>query len=360
VAAADHELVQVLDEKGQVLAETPELAPDRLLQIHEAMLTVRRVDQRCMKLQRQGRIGFYGTSTGEEACAVGSAAALNHDDWVFPALRQGGVLLYRGWPIRRWFDHLFGNAASVERGRSMPCHYSDRELGQVAWSSCMATQLPHAVGMAYAAKLKGHSRIAAAYLGDGATSEGDFHVAMNFAAVWKAPVVFICHNNQWAISVPFAKQSGSATVHAKAAAYGMPGVRVDGNDVLAVYQATADAAQRARSGGGPTLIEGLTYRMEGHSSSDDPTRYRDEAEVRKWEARDPIRRFEAFLIGSGATDRAELDATDDRIGQAIDEAVRAAEAEPASDRRTLIEEVYAVVPWHLEEQFAALGGRGAD
>ena len=346
------ELRQVLDERGEASAEAPKIEPETLLRMYRAMAAARRIDGRCMKLQRQGRIGFYGTCRGEEAAAVGSAAALRDEDWVFPALRQGAVMLYRGWPIERWFDHLFGNARSVEQGRSMPCHYSDRAVNQVSWSSCMATQLPHAVGMAYAARLRGDDVIAAAYMGDGATSEGDFHTALNFAGVWRTPTVFICNNNQWAISVPFERQSGSATVQAKAAAYGMPGVRVDGNDILAVYQAVADASARARAGDGPTLIEAVTFRMDGHSTSDDPTKYRDEALVAEWEKRDPLARFAKYLVVEGVASPDDLEAIHTAVEAEIDAAIKSAEAVGPPPPRSLIEGVYATPPWHLEEQFA--------
>ncbi len=348
MAAAD--LVQYLDEKGQPSPHAPSIPEKTLVRMYRAMATNRRVDERCMKLQRQGRIGFYGAATGEEAAAIGSAAALRDEDWVFPALRQAGIMLYRGWPIEKWFHHLFATRDAVEKGRSMPCHYSDRSVNQVSWSSCMATQLPHAVGMAYAARYKGDETIAAAYLGDGATSESDFHTAMNFAGVWKAPVVFICNNNQWAISVPFSKQSGSETVHVKAQAYGFPGVRVDGNDVLAVYETTKQAVERARAGEGPTLIEAVTYRIRGHSTSDDPSKYRDEAEVEAWKRRDPLARFQKYLVMGGVLTPDDLEAMHEEIEEEISEAIERAEASGPPSLETMVDDVYETRPWHLDEQ----------
>ncbi|MDX1611625.1 MAG: thiamine pyrophosphate-dependent enzyme, partial [Candidatus Thermoplasmatota archaeon] len=312
------------------------------------------------KLQRQGRIGFYGACRGEEAAAVGSAAALREDDWVFPALRQGAVMLYRGWPVEKWFHHLFGTRQAVEKGRSMPCHYSDRSVNTVSWSSCMATQLPHAVGMAYAAKLKGEDTVAAGYLGDGATSEGDFHMAMNFAGVWKTPTVFICNNNQWAISVPFAKQTAAETIAQKAQAYGIPGVRVDGNDILAVYEATQEAVERARAGEGPTLIEAVTYRITGHSTSDDPTKYRNEAEVDQWRNRDPLARFSKYLVTRGAATPSDLETLHGEIEQEIEQAIQRAEAADPPVVSGMVEDVYAKVPWHLQEQLEDITQYGGD
>ena len=349
------ERTPILREDGTVdKARDPNLSDAALTRLHEGMRLIRLLDERCMNLQRQGRIGFFGTTTGEEAAVVGSIAPLSDDDWVFPALRQGGALLYRGFPLRKYFAHLYGNAESVELGRSMPCHYSDATYNFVTWSSSMATQLPHAVGMAYAARYRRTGQVAMGYLGDGASSEGDFHVAMNFAGVWKAPVVLFCNNNQWAISVPFARQTASGSVAVKAQAYGFPGVRLDGNDVLGVYAATKEAVERARRGEGPTLIEAVTYRMQGHSSSDDPTRYRSQAEVDAWKRRDPLPRFEAYLRQRGILDDAKLAALDERLKAGIEDAIQHAERTAAPPTESLVEEVYAEVPWHLKAQYAEL------
>jgi pyruvate dehydrogenase E1 component alpha subunit/2-oxoisovalerate dehydrogenase E1 component alpha subunit len=353
--AGEPDRAPILREDGSVdEARDPDLPPALLLRMYRTMSLVRTLDERCMNLQRQGRIGFYGTATGEEAAAVGSAAAVRDGDWLFPALRQGGALLSRGFPLASYFLHMFGARASVEKGRSMPMHFSNREQRFVTWSSSMATQLPHAVGMAYAARLKGTGEIAVGYMGDGATSEGDFHVALNFAGVWRAPIVFLCNNNQWAISVPFSKQTASGTVAVKARAYGFPGLRVDGNDVLGVYVATREAAERARAGDGPTLIEALTYRIQGHSSSDDPTRYRSAEEVDAWRRRDPLARFRTYL------ERRRLWTTHDeekllaQLNDEITEAIRVAEAAPPPETRDLVEDVYAQTPWHLRAELAEL------
>ncbi|HVL48362.1 MAG TPA: thiamine pyrophosphate-dependent enzyme [Candidatus Thermoplasmatota archaeon] len=346
----------ILREDGTLApgAEVPKLADDALRAMYVAMLRTRLLDERCMLLQRQGRIAFYGASTGEEAAVIGTASAVEPSDWIFPALRQSGALLMRGFPLEGYFNHMFGNGSSIEKGRSMPMHFSDRTYHFVTWSSSMATQLPHAVGMAYAAKIKGEKTVALGYLGDGASSESDFHHALNFAAVWKTPVVFVLQNNGWAISVPTSKQTASATFAQKALAYGMPGVRVDGNDVLACYAAAKEAADRARRGEGPTLIEAVTYRIQGHSSSDDPTRYRPSAEVETWKRRDPIARFHAFLVAKGVWDAAREEKASAEIIAAIDAAIKAAEAAPPPAFETLIEEVYEKPTPRLERELAAL------
>lgn len=345
----------ILREDGTVdKARDPNLDDVTLTRLYEGMRLIRLLDERCMNLQRQGRIGFFGTTTGEEAAVIGSIAPLPDDDWAFAALRQGGALLYRGFTLRKYFAHLYGNAESVELGRSMPCHYSDRTHNFVTWSSSMATQLPHAVGMAYGAKYKHTGQIAIGYLGDGASSEGDFHVAANFAAVQKVPVIFFCNNNQWAISVPFARQTASGSVAIKASAYGFPGVRLDGNDILGVYVATREAAARARAGDGPTLIEAVTYRMLGHSSSDDPTRYRSQAEVDAWKRRDPLVRFERYLLERGVLTPEKMTAIDERLKAGIEDAIQHAEKTAAPPTQSLIEEVFAEVPWHLKAQYAEM------
>jgi pyruvate dehydrogenase E1 component alpha subunit len=354
--------VQPFEDRAPILREDgsvdkkrdPDLPDATLLRMYESMRLVRVLDERCMNLQRQGRIAFFGTTTGEEAAVVGSAVPLGDEDWIFPALRQGGALLYRGFPLRKYFAHMFGNAESVELGRSMPCHFSDRAENFVSWSSSMATQLPHAVGMAYGAKLKKTGQVAMGYMGDGATSEGDFHHALNFAGVWKVPAVFFCHNNQWAISVPFRMQTASGSIAVKARAYGFPGVRIDGNDVLGVVVAVREAVERARRGEGPTLIEAVTYRMQGHSSSDDPTRYRSPEEVAEWAKKDPLARFRTYLGNRGLWDDAKEAELVERLNARISEAIAAAEAAGPPPTESLIEEVFEEPTWLLREQYAQL------
>jgi pyruvate dehydrogenase E1 component alpha subunit/2-oxoisovalerate dehydrogenase E1 component alpha subunit len=336
-----------------------DLADEELLRLYRGMVRIRVMDSRLLNMQRQGRIGFYGTATGEEAAVIGSVAAFRPTDWIFPALRQGGALVYRGFPAVLYVAQCIGNAMDPLKGRQMPCHASARAQNVVAWSSVIGTQLSQAAGAAIAAKIRGDDTVIAGYLGDGATSTPEFHVALNFAAVRDAPVVFLCQNNQWAISVPFRKQTAAAGIAEKAVAYGIPGVRVDGNDVLAVYAATREAVERARGGGGPTLLELLTYRRRGHSSSDDPTRYRDEAEVTEWEARDPIERFAARLGGRGLLDGKGREEIEREISAEIGDAIREAEAGETLTAESLFDDVYAERPASLREQAEAVRGRRA-
>ena len=354
----DETLRRVLDDEGREIATPPAVPDDDLRALHRHMLKMRLLDQRMLSLQRQGRIGFYGMATGQEASVTGSAYPLKASDWVFHALRETGVCLWRGTTVQEFICQLIGNSGDVLLGRQMPMHFSDRRVNSVAWSSVIGTQLPHAMGAAYAAKLLGHDTVCVGYIGDGGTSIGDFHAAMNFAAVWKTPNVFFCQNNQWAISVPSSKQTCSESMAIKADAYGMPGIRVDGNDLLAVIAAQREAVDRARSGGGPTFIESVTFRMGGHSSSDDPTRYRDPEVVKTWEQRDPVARFGTWLRGKGLLVDADLEPWTAEINDEISAAITAAEALPPPAIETIFTDVYAEMPAHLQEQMKYAQARG--
>jgi len=281
---------------------------------------------------------------------TGSAYVLRDTDWVFPALREMGVSLWRGTTFRQIVCQLIGNGGDVLIGRQMPCHFSDRNVRSVAWSSVIGTQLVHAMGAAWAAKLKRTSDVMMGYMGDGASSSADFHAAANFAGVYSLPVVFFCQNNQWAISVPLTQQTASSSIAIKAVAYGFPGVRVDGNDLFAVIAATREAVERARSGKGPTLVEAVTFRMGGHSSSDDPTRYRDAGTVTEWERRDPLVRLRSHLESQGIVEKGETEAWTQALNDEIGAAVREAEAYPPPPLETLFSDVYATMPAHIAEQ----------
>src|SRR4051812_29438635 len=330
--------------------EAPPMPRETLLRLYREMVRLRTLDERMMTLQRQGRVGFYGACTGQEAATLASAIALDASDWIFPALREGGAMLLRGFPLVPYLCQIFGNAGDETKGRQMPSHMASKSVNQVSWSSCIGTQLPQAVGAAMAARIKGDRTVIAAYMGDGATSEGDFHVALNFAGVFKAPVVFICQNNHWAISVPTAKQTASESIAVKAGAYGMPGVKVDGNDAVAVYGAVKEAADRARSGGGPTLVECETYRIGAHSSSDDPTRYRDENEVTAWKKRDPIELLRARLASQGMWSALDEDVLRGKLLDEVNAAIAEAEKKPDPPREGLFDDVYSAMPWFLREQ----------
>jgi pyruvate dehydrogenase E1 component alpha subunit/2-oxoisovalerate dehydrogenase E1 component alpha subunit len=334
--------------------ETPPMPRETLLRLYREMVRLRTLDERMMTLQRQGRVGFYGACTGQEAATLASAIALLPSDWIFPALREGGAMLLRGFPLVPYLCQIFGNAGDETKGRQMPSHMASRSVNQVSWSSCIGTQLPQAVGAAMAARIKGDRTVIAAYLGDGATSEGDFHVAMNFAGVFKAPVVFICQNNHWAISVPSSKQTASESIAAKAVAYGFPGVKVDGNDAIQVYAAVKEAVDRARTGGGPTLVECETYRIGAHSSSDDPTRYRDEKEVEEWKKRDPLDLLRGRLQSWGMWSARDEDELRAKALEEVNAAIAEAEKKPDPPRESLFDDVYAVMPWTLREQRAEM------
>lgn len=264
----------------------PKLDTDRLLEMYRGMLLARRFDDRLLNLQRQGKLGTFAPVRGQEAAQVGSAAALRADDWMVPAFRENAAALWRGTPL----DGLFLFVAGFNEGQAIPEGQND-----LPTAVPVATQLPHAVGIGYGLKFQESDSVVLTYFGDGATSEGDFHEALNFAGVFGAPVVFLCQNNHWAISVPREKQTRSETLAQKAVAYGIQGVQVDGNDLLSVYKATSDAVRRAREEGLPTLIECVTYRLHVHTTVDDPSLYRSEKEVERWRRYDPLDRVREHL-----------------------------------------------------------------
>lgn len=336
----------------------PELSEESLLFLYRKMVLLRALDEKGVSLQRSGRIGFYVPSTGQEAAAIGAGFALAEGDWVFPSYRDQGIALMRGCPIGTLVGQLFGNRSDAIRGRQMPNHWCDRSIRLVSVSSPVATQLPQAVGAAYAAKLRGEGVAVLACFGDGGSSTGAFHVAMNFAGVFRTPNVFLCSNNQYAISLPFARQTAAASIALKAAAYGFEGVRVDGNDLLAVHHVVRDALARAREGAGPTLVEAVTYRMGPHSTSDDPARYRPHEEVEAWAKRDPVVRFTEYLRSRGILDEEGAKRLAEEARDEVNRAVRACESAPAVPPESLVEDVYAEIPWHLAEQRDRLGEDG--
>lgn len=351
--ATDLGLIRVLrDDDTADPATDPGMPTDVLLRAYREMKRVRLIDTRMMLLQRQGRIHFAGECRGQEATPIATGLLLEPSDWVFPALRESAIMLVRGFALRTYLAQYFGNSGDVLKGRQMPSHMSGRAVNQVAWSSCMATQMPHAVGAAWAAKMKRDRTVTIGFVGDGGTSEPDFHNALNFAGVFKVPCVLVCQNNHWAISVPAQRQTASETFAVKGRAYGVPGVRVDGNDVLAIYRVMRDAIARARDGQGPTFIEAVTYRMGAHSSSDDPTRYRTQSEVDMWALRDPIMRLRRFLVKRGLLDDGQDAALEEGLMAEITTAIQEVEQLAPPARETLFDDVYAELPWHLVEQRA--------
>jgi len=351
-------LVRVLGEDNKAVGGwDPKLDPDTLRKMLRDMVTVRIFDDRMYRSQRQGKTSFYMKCTGEEAIAVAAQTALDREDMHFPTYRQQGLLVARGYPLTEMMNQIYSNKGDKLKGRQLPIMYSDKAHGFFSISGNLATQFPQAVGWAMAAAIKGDSRIAMGWVGDGATAEGDFHSAMTFAAVYNAPVVLAVVNNQWAIS-SFSGIAGAerATFAQRAVGYGVAGLRVDGNDALAVYAAVKWAAERARANGGPTLIEFFTYRAEGHSTSDDPSGYRPTNEAKAWPLGDPIERLKAHLLATGEWDEERHAA----MTAECDAAVRAAQKEseklgilPEQGKdgiETMFDDVYADVPWHIAEQ----------
>lgn len=349
------ELLQVIKPTGDYVEKLePEIPKDELKRLYRLMVLTRNLDIRGLQLQRQGRIGFYIGCLGQEAAQIGSAYALKPEDWVFPAYREVGTALQRGVTLKQLMNQYFANAEDLEKGRQLMNLFGVKAVNFVTGSAPIATQIPHAVGVALAAKIRGDPIVTLAYFGDGGTSENDFHTGMNFAGVYKTPTIFFCQNNHWAISVPVEKQTASETIAIKAKAYGFEGVRVDGNDILAVYRTTKEAVDKARKGGGPTLIEAVTYRMGPHSSSDDPKKYRTEQELEEWQKRDPIIRFRRYLEKKRIWSETDEKKAQEDANKQIDEAVAYAEKLPRPALETLFTDVYADMPWNLEEQLREL------
>jgi len=338
----------------QILAEDGRAAPDRepklsasdLQKLYALMATTRAADLKALKLQRQGRMGTFAPSLGHEACQVGSAFALRPQDWVFPYFRDLGTYITLGLPLKNYYLYWMGN----EEGMHIPAG-----LNIFTISVPVGSQLPHAVGCAMAMKYRKEQAAAIAYFGEGATSEGDFNEALNFAGVFKTPNVFVCFNNQYAISTPVRQQTAAKTIAEKAAAFGFTGIRADGNDVLAMYALTLEALEKARSGGGPTLIEAFTYRMGDHTTSDDASRYRAEQEVKDWSQRDPIERFRIYLREKGLWDEAFEAKIQKEAEDLINRAVAEAENTPPPRPEDVFIHTYKEMTPELNRQLTELG-----
>jgi len=351
----DDQVVTVIGPDGVAQSEhDPGLPTETVVDFYQAMVRTRIVDEQLVRLQRQGRIGFHIGSLGEEACIIGSAAAMRSQDWIFPCYREFGALLFRGFPLQSYVDNMYGNVDDPVQGRQMPDHYTGRPYRFGSVSSPIGTQMTQAVGFAWAARKKGTDEVVSVYFGEGATSSNDFHTGMNFAGVMKAPTIFLCRNNRWAISVPSEKQTASRTFADKGIAYGVPAVRVDGNDVLATFKVVRDAVLRAAEGAGPTLVEMLTYRVGGHSTSDDPRAYRVQDEVEQWRRTDPILRLRKHLDGKSAWSDAQDEAFRKEVEAELKACITTAEKKDKPPLTTLHDGVWAEKPWHLEEQQQAL------
>ncbi len=339
-------MFQILDEKGNVRPELePELEEKDLVRFYQYMLISRIADEKAFALQREGRMGTYPQLKGHEAIQIGSAMALKEEDWMFPVYRDLGAMMIRGVPLYLIYLYWMG----FEVGSCFP-----EGVKVFPFTVPVGSQISIGMGHAWAAKLKGEKRVNLVSFGDGATSEGDFHDGLNFAGVFKAPAVFLCNNNQWAISVPLDRQTSSPTIAQKALAYGFKGIRVDGNDILAMHVATKEALGKARDGGGPTLIEAYTYRMSDHTTADDASRYRTEEEVKEWEAKDPIHRFKIYLQSKNIWNE-ELEAEIRKEGTEIvaDAVKRSEEAAPPTPEE-IFKFTYKEMTPQLEEQLEEL------
>lgn len=350
--AAD--VVRVLAPDGTLVDNDAGVGDDEAVALYRAMVRTRLIDERAVMLQRQGRIGFHIGSLGEEATVIGTVHAMRESDWMFPCYREFGGALYRGMPLQRYFDNLYGNADDPAKGRQMPDHWTYRQAKVGSVSSPIGTQITQGVGFAWAARMRKDPLVAMVYFGDGATSSNEFHNGLNFAGVFKTPNVFVCRNNGWAISVPTERQTASATFAVKGIAYGIPGVRCDGNDIFAVVKTAREAVLRASRGEGPTLIEALTYRMSGHSTSDDASRYRPEEQMSAWTTLDPIHRLRRYLEARVGWTEGQQAAFEAEVAGELKLVIETAEKVTLPALETMFDDVYATLPWHLQEQRAEL------
>ena len=331
---------QILDPEGKLVGEMPDLSTERLLALYRYMQLGRTFSNKIISLQRQGRASTFGSLLGQEATAVGLAAPLQARDWLATSYREIASLMVRGFPLAT-LVYMF-------RGFT-PANYPG-ETHCLPFQIVIGTQMPHAVGLAMAAKISGDPTVAVGVCGDGATSEGDFNEALNFAGVFQAPVVLVVQNNGWAISVPRHKQSAAPTLASRGIGFGLPSVLVDGNDILAVYDVMQQAIERARAGQGPTLVETLTYRIGAHTTADDPTRYRTPDEVEFWRTKDPLVRFQRFLVNRDLLTEEQDHQLVAALEEEINEAVRAAEAMPSMPPDSFFDYAFAALPPRLQEQ----------
>lgn len=339
------EMLQIMDQDGNIPDENliPDLSGEKLLELYKTMLLTRSADNKALQLQRQGRMLTYAPNTGQEAAQVGSAAAMEKNDWLVPAFRELGAWLHKGINLEQIYLYWYGN----ELGSKFP-----EDIRMLPISIPIASQALHATGIAMAASIKGERDVAVAYVGDGATSTGDFNEALNFAGVFNAPVVFVVQNNQFAISVARQSQTKAKTLAQKAVAAGIPGIIVDGNDILAVYAVVKEAVERARDGGGPTLIEAYTYRLGAHTTSDDPTKYREDREVEEWWPKDPVKRLKAYLINKGLWSEEKDEAQVAEYDEYALDVFRRVEATGETKVEDIFNYNYKELPEHLKEQYA--------
>jgi pyruvate dehydrogenase E1 component alpha subunit len=339
----EDKIYRIMDKQGEILKpeDLPEFNNEQLLYLYRTMLLSRTMDEKQLSYQRQGRMLTYAPNIGQEATQIGSAYALEKKDWLVPAFRELGAWLVHGVPLKNIFLYWYGN----EWGSYMP-----EDVRVLPISVPIASQLQHATGIGLANNINKENNVALTYVGDGGTSEGDFHEALNFAGVFKTPTIFVIQNNQYAISVPRKNQTASKTLAQKAIAYGMPGIQIDGNDIFAVYSATKEAVDRARRGEGPTLIEAITYRLAAHTTSDDPTKYREDAEVEEWKIKDPILRFKKYLEDQGILTQEWDEKVKDEIEKEITSTFEEIEGQSDTEIEDIFKYHYETMPPLLEEQ----------
>ena len=352
----DIPMLQVLRPDGSVHqeAELPDINESLCLKILQTMQYIRLLDERMVAAQRQGRISFYLACTGEEASTIGSAAALEPQDMIMSQYREQGALAFRGFTSKEFMDQMFSNQNELNKGRQMPIHYGSKALNFMTISSPLGTQIPQASGYAYGQKMAGLDAVTICYFGEGAASEGDFHAGLNMAAVLNCPVIFFCRNNGYAISTPSEEQFAGDGIASRGLGYGVRTIRVDGNDVLAVYAATEQARKIAIEQQCPVLIEAMTYRLAAHSTSDDPTGYRSKDEEERWRLKDPLQRFKNWLDSKGWLDQEQNLTFIEQTRQDILKELKLAEQVPICSVEQIIEDVYDTPPWHLKAQLADL------
>lgn len=350
VFRSETKLLQVVNEKGEAdEALMPQLSPSAVKNLFEKIILARTFNQRALALQREGRLGTYASILGQEASQIGSALALSNEDWIFPSFRETGVFIARGYPLWMMYRYWLGD----ERGMRAP-----EDINIFPMSVPVGTQIPHATGAALAMKIRGDKKAAAVYFGDGGSSRGDFHEALNIAGVFKAPAVFLCQNNQWAISVPRSRQTAAETIAQRAWGYGFPGVQVDGNDIFAVYGATKEAAERAKSGKGPTLIECFTYRLDDHTTSDDASRYRPKEEVEEWKGREPLIRLRLYMEKKGLWTKEYEDDVAKKAATEVDKAVKESESYAPPEASDIIRYTNAELTARQRKELKEFGWEG--
>ncbi|MEX1012401.1 MAG: thiamine pyrophosphate-dependent enzyme [Waddliaceae bacterium] len=343
--------LKYLNEKGALSSKCHHVIDDAvLIKGYQTMALTRLIDERMITLQRQGTISFALSSLGEEACAVATAAALEVSDWIYPQYRESGVMFWRGFTAEDYVHQMFGNAKDLTLGRQMPNHFGSREINVVTVSSPIGTKIPHTAGCAYAMKVLKEKAVALCFFGEGATSEGDFHVGLRFAAVRKAPAIFFCRNNGYAISTPASKQFVTDGIAPEGLGHGVTTFRVDGNDFFAIHETVAKAKELCLKGEGPVFIEAMTYRRGAHSTSDDPTRYRPKGELEKWEKKDPLLRLRLYLEKKKLWDEKKEKALKSRLIKVVEKGIESAKNTPKPPIESLIENVYNEVPKSLIDQ----------